>query len=142
VFGPAGNTIPAPQRRGAVFLACHNAIWEHSANLLGKGINPDSLSHQGIAAELTNHPVEGVVLTPGISGAIPKLQEPASITRPDRNKHSDSGRSDFMSSLHLADCRTYLVLAASRGGVTPFRLGFAGQGPAPRYGNGIRDSRR
>jgi hypothetical protein len=75
VFGPAGNTIPALQRRGVVFLACHNAIWEHSAKLLQKGINPDRLSHQAISAELTNHLVEGVVLTPGISGTIPKLQE-------------------------------------------------------------------
>jgi hypothetical protein len=75
VFGPPGNTIPALQRRGVVFLACHNAIWEHSAKLLEKGINPDRLSHQAIAAELTNHLIEGVVLTPGISGTIPKLQE-------------------------------------------------------------------
>jgi len=75
VFGPPGNTIPALQRRGVVFLACHNAIWEHSAKLLQKGINPDSLSHQAIAAELTNHLIEGVVLTPGISGTIPKLQQ-------------------------------------------------------------------
>jgi hypothetical protein len=75
VFGPAGNTIPALQRRGVVFLACHNAIWEHSAKLLEKGINPDGVSHQAIAAELTNHLIEGVVLTPGISGTIPKLQE-------------------------------------------------------------------
>jgi hypothetical protein len=75
VFGLAGNTIPALQRRGVVFLACHNAIWEHSAKLLEKGINPDRLSHPAIAAELTNHLIEGVVLTPGISGTIPKLQE-------------------------------------------------------------------
>ena len=74
-FGPAGNTIPALQRRGVVFLACHNAIWEHSAKLLQQGINPDRLSHPAIAAELTNHLIEGVVLTPGISGTIPKLQE-------------------------------------------------------------------
>jgi hypothetical protein len=75
VFGSAGNTIPALQRRGVVFLACHNAIWEHSANLLRKGINPDRLSHQGIAAELTNHLIEGIVLTPGIAGTMPKLQQ-------------------------------------------------------------------
>jgi hypothetical protein len=74
-FGPAGSTIPALQRRGVVFLACHNAIWEHSAKLLQQGINPDRLSHPAIAAELTNHLIEGVVLTPGISGTIPKLQQ-------------------------------------------------------------------
>jgi hypothetical protein len=75
VFGPAGNTIPALQQRGVVFMACHNAIWEHSAKLLEKGINPDRLSHEEIAAELTNHLIEGVVLTPGISGTIPELQQ-------------------------------------------------------------------
>ena len=69
------QAIPALQRRGVAFWARHNAIWEHSANLLEKGINPGGLSHQAIAAELTNHLIEGVVLTPGISGTIPKLQE-------------------------------------------------------------------
>jgi hypothetical protein len=36
-------------------MACHNAIWEHTAKLLEIGINPDRLSHEAIAAELTNH---------------------------------------------------------------------------------------
>ena len=75
VFGPAGNTIPALQQRGVVFMACHNAIWEHTANLLEKDINPDRLSHAAIAAELTNHLIEGVVLTPGMAGTIPELQQ-------------------------------------------------------------------
>jgi intracellular sulfur oxidation DsrE/DsrF family protein len=75
VFGPAGDTIPALQQRGAVFMACHNAIWEHTAKLLEKGINPDRLSHEAIAAELTNHLIEGVVLTPGLAGSIPELQQ-------------------------------------------------------------------
>jgi len=75
VFGPAGNTIPALQQRGVVFLACHNAIWEHTAKLLEKGINPDNRSHAAIAAELTNHLIEGVVLTPGMTGTIPELQQ-------------------------------------------------------------------
>jgi intracellular sulfur oxidation DsrE/DsrF family protein len=75
VFGPAGNAIAALQQRGVVFLACHNAIWEQTAKLLEKGINPDSLSHQAIAAELTNHLIGGVVLTPGMAGTIPELQQ-------------------------------------------------------------------
>ena len=45
VFGPAGNTIPALQSRGVVFMACHNAIWEVTGKLLAKGVNPDRLSH-------------------------------------------------------------------------------------------------
>jgi intracellular sulfur oxidation DsrE/DsrF family protein len=75
VFGPAGDTIPALQQRGVVFLACHNALWEQTAELLEKGINPENLSHEAIAAELTNHLVEGVVLTPGMAATIPELQQ-------------------------------------------------------------------
>jgi hypothetical protein len=74
VVGAAGNTIPALQQRGVVFLACHNAVWEQTAKLLEKGINPDKLSREALAAELTNHLIEGVVLTPGIVGTIPELQ--------------------------------------------------------------------
>jgi hypothetical protein len=73
-FGPAGNTVPILQQRGVVFMACHNAIWEHSATLLEKGINPDKLSHEAVAAELTNHLVAGVILTPGMAGTLPQLQ--------------------------------------------------------------------
>lgn len=74
VFGAAGDTIPALQERGVVFLACHNAVWEQTVKLLEKGINPDKLSHEALAAELTNHLIEGVVLTPGIVGTVPELQ--------------------------------------------------------------------
>jgi hypothetical protein len=74
-FGPAGNTIPTLQSRGVVFMACHNAIWEITGKLLAKGVNPDGLSHEAMAAELTNHLVDGVVLTPGIVATIPELQQ-------------------------------------------------------------------
>jgi intracellular sulfur oxidation DsrE/DsrF family protein len=74
-FGPAGNSIPALQSRGVVFMACHNAIWEVSGKLLAKGVNPDGLSHEAMAAELTNHLLDGVVLTPGIVATIPELQQ-------------------------------------------------------------------
>jgi hypothetical protein len=58
-----------------VFMACHNAIWEIAGNLLAKGVNPDRLSHGAVAAELTNHLVDGIVLTPGVAGTIPELQQ-------------------------------------------------------------------
>ncbi|MEA2841736.1 MAG: hypothetical protein QOF41_3066 [Methylobacteriaceae bacterium] len=74
VFAPAGDTIPALQSRGVVFLACHNAIWELSAKLLQLGVNPDHLSQEAIAAELTNHLTDGAVLTPGMVATIPELQ--------------------------------------------------------------------
>jgi hypothetical protein len=75
MFGPDGDTIPALQARGVVFLACHNAIWELTAKLIAAGNNPDHLSHEALAAELTNHLIDGVVLTPGIAATFPELQQ-------------------------------------------------------------------
>jgi len=75
VFGPDGDNIPALQERGIVFLACHNAIWEVTAKLMASGRNPDHVSHEAVAAELTNHLIDGVVLTPGIVATIPELQQ-------------------------------------------------------------------
>jgi hypothetical protein len=74
VFSPHDNSIPALQQRGVVFLACHNAIWEFAEKLIAAEVNPDELSHNALAAELTNHLIAGVVLTPGVSGTLPELQ--------------------------------------------------------------------
>jgi hypothetical protein len=73
-FSPADNSIPALMARGVVFMSCHNAIWEQSAALIKHGINPDRLSHEALAAELTNHLIASVVLTPGAVGTLPELQ--------------------------------------------------------------------
>jgi hypothetical protein len=75
VFGPDGDTIPALQERGVVFLACHNAIWEVTSKLVATGKNRDHASQEAVAAELTNHLIDGVVLTPGIVATIPELQQ-------------------------------------------------------------------
>ena len=75
VFSPADNSIPALMQRGVVFMSCHNAIWEQSAKLLKTGVNPDKLSHEALAAELTNHLIPGVVLTPGAVATLPELQQ-------------------------------------------------------------------
>jgi hypothetical protein len=74
VFSPHDNFIPVLQQRGVVFLACHNAIWELAEKLSATEVNPDKLSHNVLAAELTNHLIAGVVLTPGISGTLAELQ--------------------------------------------------------------------
>jgi intracellular sulfur oxidation DsrE/DsrF family protein len=74
-FSGAGSSIPALMRRGVVFMACHNAIWEQAAALIKAAVNPDRLSHAALAAELTNHLVDGVVLTPGAVGTLPELQQ-------------------------------------------------------------------
>jgi hypothetical protein len=55
-------------------MSCHNAIWEQSAVLIERGINPDHLSHETLAADLTNHLIPGVVLTPGAVATLPELQ--------------------------------------------------------------------
>ena len=73
-FSPAANSITVLQQRGVVFIACHNAIWEFSGALLKAGNNPDGLSHEALAAELTNNLIPGAVLSPGTVGTIPELQ--------------------------------------------------------------------
>jgi hypothetical protein len=74
-FSSGDNSIPALMRRGVVFMSCHNAIWEHAAALIKSGINPDKLPHDALAAELTNHLVDGAVLIPGAAGTLPELQQ-------------------------------------------------------------------
>ena len=74
VFSPDDNAIPTLMRRGVVFMSCHNAIWEQAGKLIDKSLNPDKLSHDQVAAELTNHLLPGVVLTPGAVATIPELQ--------------------------------------------------------------------
>jgi hypothetical protein len=72
-FSPRNNSIQTLQRRGAVFLACHNAVWELCQRLIGSGVNPDHLGHEEMCAELSNHVIEGVVMTPGAVGTLMEL---------------------------------------------------------------------
>lgn len=74
IYGAEGSTIPVLQRHGAVFMACHNQVWEMAAGRLRAGVNPDRLSHEALVAELTNHLIDGVILTPGAIGTLPELQ--------------------------------------------------------------------
>lgn len=74
VFSPKGNSIAVLQERGVVFMACHNAIWELASRLNGAGQNPDHLTVPQVAAELANHLVPGVVLTPGAVATVVQLQ--------------------------------------------------------------------
>jgi hypothetical protein len=72
-FSGSTNTIQVLQRRGAVFLACHNAVWEHAQRLIGSDVNPDKLLLEALCAELSNHLIPGVVLTPGAVGTLAEL---------------------------------------------------------------------
>ena len=73
LFSPKDNRIATLQRRGVPFLACHNAIWELAARLAGD-VNPDRLAVDALAAELTNHLVPEVILTPGAVASLVELQ--------------------------------------------------------------------
>ncbi len=75
VFSPSNNSIPMLMKRGVVFMSCHNAIWEQAGKLIEKEINPDKLSQEQVTAELSNHLLPGVVLTPGAVATIPELQD-------------------------------------------------------------------
>jgi intracellular sulfur oxidation DsrE/DsrF family protein len=75
VFSGEDNSIPALMRRGVVFMCCHNALWEHAAALIKADVNPDKLTHGALAAELTNHLVDGAVLIPGAGGTMLELQQ-------------------------------------------------------------------
>jgi hypothetical protein len=76
VFSSKDNSIVMLQRRGVVFMACHNAIWEVAERLSGgAGQNPEQLPIDRIAAELTNHLIPDVVLTPGIVATLVKTQQ-------------------------------------------------------------------
>jgi len=74
-FSSHDNNIPALQRRGVVFLSCHNAIWELANRLISDNTNPDKLSLDALAAELTNHIIPSAIVTPGAVGTLPELQQ-------------------------------------------------------------------
>jgi hypothetical protein len=74
-FSSKDNSIVVLQRRGVVFMACYNAIWEHAERLSAAGQNPDHLPVDRIAAELTNHLIPDVVLTPGAVATLVNLQQ-------------------------------------------------------------------
>jgi hypothetical protein len=74
-YSSANVSIPALMRRGVLFMACHNAIWELAGALIKAEINPDKLAQDALAAELTNHLIPGAILIPGAVGAMPELQQ-------------------------------------------------------------------
>jgi hypothetical protein len=77
-FSSRANSVGTLQHRGAVFLVCHNAIWEHCEKLIGSGVNPDNLSIEQMCAEFSNHLIPGAILTPGAVGTLVELVELAS----------------------------------------------------------------
>ena len=92
-------------RRGVVFMACHNAIWEQTAALLKADVNPDKLSHETLAAELTNHLISESSSRLALSGRFRNCNWPA-FTMPSK------ARVQSRSANALA-CVIFLSLAGS-----------------------------
>jgi len=74
-FSGKANSVTVLQKRGVVFMACHDGIWELTMHLREKGHNPDKLSQEELAAELTNHLIPGVILTSDVVGELVALQQ-------------------------------------------------------------------
>jgi intracellular sulfur oxidation DsrE/DsrF family protein len=71
-YGPANNNIWTLQRRGAVFVACHDSI-----HAIARGLRERAEagpSADAIAADLTNHLVPGAVLVPSVVAFLVELQ--------------------------------------------------------------------
>jgi intracellular sulfur oxidation DsrE/DsrF family protein len=72
-YGPANNNIVSLQRRGAVFIACHDSI--HAiARTLHDSATPPAGSADATAADLTNNLLPGAVLVPSVVGFLVDLQ--------------------------------------------------------------------
>ncbi|MGO4722187.1 MULTISPECIES: thiosulfate dehydrogenase [unclassified Inquilinus] len=72
-YGPANNNILSLQRRGAVFIACHDSIHAVARRLHGI---PDFAATPAdvIAADLTNGLIPGVILVPSVVAFMVELQ--------------------------------------------------------------------
>jgi hypothetical protein len=64
-------SIPTMMKSGVVFMACHNAIWAAAGRAIAGGFKA---TQEDAAADLTNHLLPGVILTPGALGTLPVLQ--------------------------------------------------------------------
>lgn len=71
-YGPGNNNITSLQRRGAVFIGCHDSI--HAISRALHANTPDYGSADHIAADLTNHLIPGVVLVPSVVAYLVQLQ--------------------------------------------------------------------
>ena len=69
--GVQDPAIPTLMKRGAIFMACHNAIWAAAGRTIAAGYKG---AQEEVAAELTNQLLPGVILTPGALGTLPVLQ--------------------------------------------------------------------
>jgi hypothetical protein len=72
-YGPANNNVISLQRRGAVFIACHDSIFA-IARMLQTSNPADIGSVNAIAADLTNNLIQDAVLVPSVVSFMVDLQ--------------------------------------------------------------------
>ncbi|MGO4513397.1 transcriptional initiation protein Tat [Bradyrhizobium sp. MOS001] len=72
-YGPQNSNIVSLQRRGAVFLGCHDSIHAIARYLHQSGEFSD-VSPDAIAADLTKNLIPGVVLVPSVVAFLVELQ--------------------------------------------------------------------
>jgi len=72
-YGPQNNNVTSLQRRGAVFVACHDSIHAISRTL-AQSSSSSSRSANEIAADLTNNLIPDAVLVPSVVAFMVDLQ--------------------------------------------------------------------
>jgi intracellular sulfur oxidation DsrE/DsrF family protein len=72
-YGPRNNNILSLQRRGAIFLGCHDSIYAIALKVHGLA-DYVAIPAEVIAADLTNNLIPGTVLVPSVVAFIVELQ--------------------------------------------------------------------
>jgi intracellular sulfur oxidation DsrE/DsrF family protein len=72
-YGPLNSNIRSLQRRGAVFLACHDSIHAIARKLAGEASFSATPVNE-IAADLTNNLIPGAILVPSVVAFLVELQ--------------------------------------------------------------------
>ena len=72
-YGPNNNNVVSLQRRGAVFVACHDSI--HAIARMVSASNAQYGTPDKIAADLTNNLIDGAVLVPSVVSFMVDLQD-------------------------------------------------------------------
>lgn len=71
-YGPGNNNIVSLQRRGMVFVACHDSI---HAIARGLAASQPGLKSDAVAADLTNSLIPGAILVPSVVAYLVELQD-------------------------------------------------------------------
>ena len=70
----ADTSVEGLQRRGVLFLACHQSIHGQARGAVADGRNPDNLTEAQLADEIQAHLIPGALLVPAAVGELVRLQ--------------------------------------------------------------------